>query len=91
MSKLINMYAGPFNAWGAEQEVYSVFGENSGCKICIVTNNTNGNIRIQVRHNTDVSSGDWYDYIEGTYISAQDVHCRLSSNSTGGTVTIKVE
>ncbi|WP_378181091.1 hypothetical protein [Aquimarina sp. SS2-1] len=90
MNKLINMTAGPFGVWGAEKEIYNVFGENVGCKVSIFENNTNGNIRIQVRHNTDVSSKDWYDYIENEYIKAQVIHCRLSSNSTGGSVVIKV-
>lgn len=91
MSKLVNMIAGAFNAWGAQKEVYSVFGANSGCKINIAENNTNGNIRIQVRHNTDISSGDWVEYIEGTFIKAQVVYCRLSSNSTGGSVILKID
>ena len=91
MRKLVNMIAGPFNVWGAQKEVYSVFGANSGCKISVFENNTNGNIRIQVRHNTDVSSGDWYEYNEGNFIKAQVVHCRLASTSTGGSVVLKIE
>lgn len=91
MSKLVNMHAGAFNAWGSEVEVYSVFGELAGCKISIAENNTNGNIRIQVRHTTDVSTKDWYDYVEGAYIKSQSVFCRLSSTSTGGSITLKIE
>ena len=89
--KLVDMYAAPLNLWGPEKVVYSVFGDNTGCKISVVENNTNGNIRIQVRHNTDVSTGDWYEYNEGNFIAAQVVHCRVTSTSSGGSVKLLVE
>lgn len=91
MSKLENMTAGPFNVWGPEKKVYSVFGTDTGCKISVFENNTHGNIRIQVRYNTDHSTGDWHEYSEGTFIKAQVVYCRLSSTSTGGSVILKIE
>lgn len=89
--KIIDMYAGPLNNWGPEKEVYSVFGDSTGCKITVGENNTNGNIRIQIRYNTQNSTLDWHEYLEGTFIKAQVVHCRVSSTSTGGSVKIIVE
>ena len=89
-SKLINMYAGPVNQWGSEVEVYSVFGDAAGCKIEVFENNTNGNIRLQVRYSTGHQTLDWQEYLEGTFVDAQVVNCRASSTSTGGSVQIKV-
>ena len=90
LSNLKNLVAGPFNVWGPEQKIYSVF-DGSGCKITIFKNNTNGNIKLQVRYSTSSSTLDWIDYLEGTFINAQVIHCRLSSTSTGGSVIIKIE
>ena len=89
--KIIDLYAAPLNQWGPEKEVYSVFGDGTGCKISVVENNTNGNIRLQVRHSTENSSLEWYEYLEGAFIEAQVVHCRAASTSTGGTIKIKVD
>ena len=86
-NQLFDMYAAPMNSWGPEKEVYSVFGDVAGCKISVAENNTNGNIRIQIRYETNL---DWHDYIEGVFIEAQVVHCRISSNLTGGSVKLLV-
>lgn len=88
-TKIIDFFAGPFNAWGPEKEVYSVFN-GSGCRLRVAENNTNGNIRIQTRYNTDNQSRDWAEYLEGTHIKADVVHCRISSTSTGGSVKLAV-
>ncbi len=89
-SKLINAYAPPLNKWGTSYEVYSVFG-GSGCKISVAKNHTNGNIRMQVRYNTDTQSLDWHEYTPGTWIKAQVVYARVTSTSTGGSVILRID
>lgn len=89
--KIVDMYAGAVNQWGPEKEVYSVFGDKAGCKISVGENNTNGNIRIQIRYSTPISTLDWEEYLEGTYINAQVIRCRLSSTSTGGSVKLMIQ
>jgi hypothetical protein len=88
--KIIELYAGPFSKWGTEKIVYSMFGENAGCKISVFENNTNGNIRIQIRYSTNNSTLDWIEYLEDTYISAQVIYCRVASTSTGGFIKLKI-
>ena len=90
-SKLVNMFAGPANVWGPEKEVHSVLSTNAHCKLTVFENNTNGNIRIQIKHSPDINNASWQEYSEGNNISAQVVRCRLTSTSTGGAVIIKVE
>lgn len=89
-SDLVEIYAGPFNQYGPSAEVYSEFGQNSGCKIKIVENNTNGNIFLQVRYNSENQSKDWKSYNEGDFINAQVIYCRATSTSTAGFIKLKI-
>ncbi len=83
---LYDVYAGPFNVFGPEEIVYSVFGENTGCSLSVVDGNTGGVIRLQVK----ADRGEWMEYTEGDRISAQVVRVRAASVGTGGWVRIRV-
>ena len=87
-SKLYDLYAGPFGKFGAEKKVYSVFGENVGCKISIVENNAGGVISLKVHSSED---NKWKEYIEGTYIKGQVIKVKASCVSTRGMIRIKEE
>ena len=75
--KLIEIHAGPLNSWGSPVEVYSVLGENAGCKISVANSMAGGNVRLQVRHTSDNQSLDWYEYADNDFIKAQSVSMLL--------------
>ena len=89
-SELFDLYAGPLNNYGPSQKVFSEFGEDAGCKITIIENNTNGNIFLQIKSSSNENSEEWLTYNEGDFLKGQVIYCRATSTSTGGNIKIKI-
>ncbi|WP_452230070.1 hypothetical protein [Lacinutrix sp. MEBiC02404] len=86
--KLINIRVPNFGNYSSSVEVYSVFGEKTGCKVSLKENNTSGVVIIQYRIN---NKGKWYTLVEGQYIKGQSIWCRVKGLGGSGSVVLAIE
>lgn len=85
-NKLVSLSV-PISGYGSAVNVYSVLGENSGCKISLFENNTSGIVIIQYRTNNNKT---WRTLRNGQYIKGQSVWCRVKGLGGSGAVTLKI-
>ena len=86
--KLINIRVPNFAQYSSAVEVYSVFGENAGCKISLFENNTSGKVIIQYKVNNNKK---WNTLVNGQYVKGQSIKCRVKGLGGSGSVVLKIE